>query len=122
MTKREFIQACYDIAVHNLDLLSDLLYYVFVPFYKRMLLISVISCSVLPLLIQEFRMRFKMRPDASLACKFCCMCCPSLKFLQSSGLHVFGFAPMLYRKKSEQKLLMQWLEESVFMGIPVFFL
>ena len=122
MSERDLIESGFSITVYNLDLLSDVMYYIFVPFYKSTLLISVVSCSILPLVIQECRMRFNMRPDASLACKFCCLCCPSLKFLKSSIFHLFGFAPVLYRKKSEQKLLMQWLEESVFMGIPVFFL
>jgi hypothetical protein len=53
ITCMENVVFWYHIIVYNADLLSDLAYYALIPFYKDIMLISVILCTFLPILIQE---------------------------------------------------------------------
>lgn len=122
LTEMEKIVYWYHVIVYNLDLFTDIGYYVMIPFYKDIMFISVILCTFLPIVIQEVKIRLEINPGGGCKnCKICCVC-PTIKGTKNALLHAFGFAPMMYRKKSEDELLTLWLEESVFAGIPVFIL
>lgn len=122
ITKTERAAFIYHIVVYNLDLLTDMAYYFTVPFFKDILFISVATCSFLPLLIQEIKIRNNINPGGGFMKNCNCCSLPSCETLRNAMKHLFGFAPMMYRKNSQKKLLKLWLEEAVFAGIPVFLL
>ena len=122
ITEMERIVYIYHIVVYNLDLFTDLLYYLTVPFFKDIMAISVVLCSFLPLIIQEINIRNNINPGGGCWKNCKCCGCPSCESIQNAGKHLVGMAPMMYRKNSQKKLLKLWLEESVFAGIPVFIL
>ena len=74
ITDKERIRYYYHITVYNLDLFTDMAYYITVPFFKKMLFISVATCSFLPLLIQEIKIRNNINPGGGFFknCKNCC--------------------------------------------------
>ena len=73
ITEMERVVYYYHLVVYNLDLLTDLLYYLTVPFYKKIIFISVLFGSFLPLLIHEIRIRSEINPGGG--CWKNCSCC-----------------------------------------------